>query len=194
MTTTPTLLWLRRDLRLGDHPALDAARARGGPVIPLFILDDAADLEGGAAARWRLSRSLEALARALEGIGGRLILRRGPSASVLDQVIGETGAGAVIWSRRYEPEARARDAEIKADLRGRGFDADSRAGMLLREPHEVRAKTGGFYKVYTPYSRASMAMADPGEPLPAPERWPAPARWPRSETLAALGLETGAAR
>ena len=29
------ILWLRRDLRLGDHPAL-AAAADEGPVIPLF--------------------------------------------------------------------------------------------------------------------------------------------------------------
>ncbi|MEL6424959.1 MAG: deoxyribodipyrimidine photo-lyase, partial [Pseudomonadota bacterium] len=39
MANPPTLLWLRRDLRLADHPALQAACADGGPVIPVFILD-----------------------------------------------------------------------------------------------------------------------------------------------------------
>ncbi|MGM0586474.1 MAG: deoxyribodipyrimidine photo-lyase, partial [Pseudomonadota bacterium] len=35
-TTPPALLWLRRDLRLDDNPALDAARRAGGPVIPVW--------------------------------------------------------------------------------------------------------------------------------------------------------------
>jgi hypothetical protein len=33
-----SVLWLRRDLRLGDHPALHAAAA-DGPVLALFVLD-----------------------------------------------------------------------------------------------------------------------------------------------------------
>jgi deoxyribodipyrimidine photolyase len=33
------VLWFRRDLRLGDHPALLAAAA-DGPVVALFVLDD----------------------------------------------------------------------------------------------------------------------------------------------------------
>ena len=36
---TPSVLWFRRDLRLRDHPALDAA-AQAGPVCALFVLDD----------------------------------------------------------------------------------------------------------------------------------------------------------
>ena len=55
--TAPTLLWLRRDLRLGDHPALTAAVERGGPVIPVFIHDDSvAGL--GAAPKWRMGEAL----------------------------------------------------------------------------------------------------------------------------------------
>ena len=32
------VVWLRRDLRLADNPALAAAAARG-PVVPVFVLD-----------------------------------------------------------------------------------------------------------------------------------------------------------
>ena len=35
-----TLLWFSRDLRLTDNPALAAAIARGGPIVPVFVLDD----------------------------------------------------------------------------------------------------------------------------------------------------------
>ncbi|OMQ15984.1 hypothetical protein A7K94_0205730, partial [Modestobacter sp. VKM Ac-2676] len=37
------LLWFRRDLRLGDHPALLAALDAAGPdgdVLPVFVFDD----------------------------------------------------------------------------------------------------------------------------------------------------------
>jgi hypothetical protein len=40
----PAVLWLRQDLRLSDNPALHAVADR--PVLPVFVLDDAA--AGGA--------------------------------------------------------------------------------------------------------------------------------------------------
>jgi deoxyribodipyrimidine photo-lyase len=38
--TNPTIVWLRRDLRLADQAAFVAALAQGGPVIPVYVLDD----------------------------------------------------------------------------------------------------------------------------------------------------------
>jgi hypothetical protein len=37
----PVVVWLRRDLRLHDHPALSDAVASGRPVAPLFVFDPA---------------------------------------------------------------------------------------------------------------------------------------------------------
>ena len=37
--TPATLLWLRRDLRLADHPGWHAALRHRAPIIPIFILD-----------------------------------------------------------------------------------------------------------------------------------------------------------
>ena len=95
--THPTLVWLRRDLRLGDQPAFHEALKQGGPVIPLFILSPDMDALG-AAAKWRLGESLAALSKDLSSIGSTLILRRGDPAKVLDGLIVETGAKTVIWS------------------------------------------------------------------------------------------------
>ena len=44
---TTAVLWLRRDLRLRDHPALHAAAA-DGPVVALFVLDPALIKPSGA--------------------------------------------------------------------------------------------------------------------------------------------------
>ena len=40
------VLWLRRDLRLADHPAL-AAAAGDGRVLPLFVRDPAVQAAPG---------------------------------------------------------------------------------------------------------------------------------------------------
>lgn len=178
----PTLLWLRRDLRLHDHPALAAAIARGGPVIPVFIRDALVDGQG-AAPRWRLGLSLADLAQRLEAAGSRLILRSGPALDTLRALAQETGADAVVWSRLYDPDAIARDTEVKAGLKADGLVAESHAGHLLFEPWTVQTGAGGYYKVYTPMWRA-VKDRDVPAPEPAPARIPAPESWPGSERLA----------
>lgn len=182
MTDRPaTLLWLRRDLRLSDHPALAAALSGGGAVIAVFIHDESVDTLG-AAPRWRLGLSLDVLARALAERGSRLILRRGDALSVLRDLVAETGAASVHWSRLYDPQAIARDTAVKTALRAQGVAAHSHPGHLLFEPWTVETGTGGFYRVYSPMWRAVKDRAVP-EPLAAPARLPAPAAWPASEAL-----------
>ncbi|MGE3143562.1 MAG: deoxyribodipyrimidine photo-lyase, partial [Hyphomonadaceae bacterium] len=70
-----SITWFRQDLRCADNPAWIAANA-AGESIPVFILDD--ETPGvrpiGAASRWWLHHSLEALNASL---GGALVLRRG---------------------------------------------------------------------------------------------------------------------
>jgi deoxyribodipyrimidine photo-lyase len=191
-----TLVWLRRDLRLDDHPALAAAAASasafapgGGAVIPVFILDPQTEALGRAH-RWRLDASLGDLSARLAAIGSRLVLRRGAALPVLRALIAETGAGAVTWSRLYDSAARARDETVKTALREDGIDARSYNGALIFEPWEIRTKTGGIYRVYSPFARAVRAQAIPA-PIEAPAALPAPGAWPASETLGdwALGAD-----
>ncbi len=75
-----TLLWLRNDLRLADNPALAAAIEEGN-VLPVFVLDPAA--ETGGASRWWLHHSLAALEADFAARGGRLVLRRGDAAAIV---------------------------------------------------------------------------------------------------------------
>ena len=74
----PTLLWFRQDLRLADNPALQAAIARGAPILPVFLWapgeEDA--WAPGAASRWWLHESLQQLEQALRERGARLVIRR----------------------------------------------------------------------------------------------------------------------
>ncbi|GGL89746.1 deoxyribodipyrimidine photo-lyase [Pseudooceanicola nanhaiensis] len=182
---SPCIMWFRRDLRLADHPALRAAAEGGRPVVPVFIRDAVVD-DMGAAPRWRLERGLEVFAEALETAGSRLVLRAGPALEVLRELVEETGADTIYWSRLYEPAARERDERVKAGLRDDGLEARSFPGHLLFEPWTVETGQGGYYKVFTPYWKAVK-----GRDLPAPCPKPdltAPDRWPRSDRLADWSL------
>ncbi|MEM6373475.1 MAG: deoxyribodipyrimidine photo-lyase [Pseudomonadota bacterium] len=179
MSSAPVILWFRRDLRVTDHPALTAACKADAPVIPLVIRDASIDTLG-AAPKWRWGLGIETLAKTLESKGSRLVHRTGAARDVLQALIKETGAGAVYWSRLYDPDSVARDTDIKAALKSDGVDARSFGGHLMFEPWTVETKTGGFYKVYTPMWRAVMHR-DVDAPLPAPGRIPAPDTWPKSE-------------
>lgn len=182
MRDTPILLWLRRDFRLHDHPALAAAAASGRPVIPVFIHDEVVEALG-AAPKWRLGLAVESFAARLEGIGARLVLRRGAALDVLRRLLAETGAGAVWWTRAYDPDALARDGEAKAALKLAGVEAKSFPGHLLFEPWDVQTQAGCFFKVYSPFWRA-VNDRDLGAPLPAVRSLRAPVAGPATDRLA----------
>ena len=177
----PSIVWFRRDLRLADHPALSAAVASGGPVIPVFILDPETEALG-AAAKWRLGLSIADLQGRLRARGSDLILRRGDAVEALRALADETGARSVHWTRLYAPDTVARDKAVKAALTEAGVEATSHPGHLLHEPWIPETKAGGFFKVYTPFWNA-VGPLEVGSPLPEPERLGAPARMPASDAL-----------
>ena len=177
----PIIFWFRRDFRLADHPGLTAALESGTPVLPVFILDAQTD-SLGAAPKWRLGEAVRCFAETLSAMGTRLVIRKGEALEVLRELIAETGAQAVHWSRAYDPDSIARDKALKAALKGDGIEALSHPGHLLFEPWTVETGQGGFYKVFTPMWKAVRGR-DPGEPLAAPESWPGLDDMPRSLSL-----------
>ncbi len=181
-----TLVWFRQDLRLTDNPALAAALESGAAVVPVYV--HAPIEEGawapGAASRWWLHHSLERLGEDLARRGSRLTLRAEPQTlAALLALARECGAVRIVWNRRYEPAAIARDQDLKTALRAAGIHADSYNGALLYEPWTVQTRTGGPFQVFTPFWRHCLSLPDPPEPKAAPGALPAPPRWPASERL-----------
>lgn len=188
MTDLTTIVWLRRDLRLHDNPALNAAA--GGRAAPVFILDPVFEAQLGAAPRLRLAMSLEALAADLEARDLNLTLRRGPALDVLRDLIRETGASRVSWTRLTDGPSIERDKEIKAALKDDGVEAVSHDGFTLLDPWRVRTKDDGQYKVYTPFSRALLAHDVPSPVSLAKDFAPVtPA--PKSDSLADWNMDGG---
>ena len=167
---SPSICWFRLDLRLADNPALQAGIRRGGAVVPVFIWapSEEGDWPPGAASRWWLHQSLAALDARLRRIGSRLVLRRGPTLEALRGLAAETGAGAVVWNRRYEPAVGDRDARVEKALRADGLETESFNAALLHEPWTIRNASGRPFQVFTPFWRRCLAQPDPAGPLPAP--------------------------
>ncbi len=181
MPPSPTLWWVRRDLRLTDNAALCAALARQGPVIPVFLYDEVVQTLG-AAPMWRLGLGLEVFAKTLAQVGSRLILRRGRALEALRDLISETGAQAVYWNRLYDPAALQRDKAVKAALKNDGIAAHSTPGHVLFEPWTVETGGAGYYRVYSPFRRAVWDRTV-DVPARAPARLSSPDTWPYSEAL-----------
>ena len=180
-------MWFRLDLRLADNPALAHAAARGEPVIPLFIRDDAdaAHWRPGGASQWWLHGSLESLDRDLRARSGGqgLMLRTGCAEQVIADVLAESGARAIVWNSRYEPWAVRRDAGLKSALRAQGVEVRTFNAALLMEPARFPDRPEGPYKVFTPFWRALRAKAIPPPACAKPARILPPASAPGSETL-----------
>ncbi|KUO55548.1 MAG: deoxyribodipyrimidine photolyase [Sphingomonadales bacterium BRH_c3] len=177
--TNPQIVWLRRDLRMADNPALYHA-AQAGPVIAVYVLDDAraGSHAYGGASRWWLHHSLKSLGRALAERGSRLILRRGDAVEELVKLAAEVGATTVHANRHYEPWWRKAQGELAERLDLQLHDAN-----YLLPPGAVTTGSGTTYKIYTPFAKAVLEQLPPRGELPEPETLSAPEQRPASDAL-----------
>lgn len=183
------LVWFQLDLRLAANAALERALATAQHVIPVFIYapEEENPWAPGAASRWWLHHSLEALEAELAERGSRLIIRRGPSAPALVKLAEESAAKTIFWNRRYEAALAARDGELEKTLRKHGVACESLPGNVLFEPGAILNSSGQPFQVFTPFWRACLARPEPEAPK-APAKIPGPAKWPAPLRIAELDL------
>lgn len=160
----PSIVWFRQDLRLADQAAVAAATA-AGPWVGVYVLDDVTpgDRAIGAAQRWWLHHSLQALGDDLAGRGGRLVLRRGRAAEELAAVARAIGARTIHALRHYEPWWKSAEGELPGEIGLRLHD-----GGRLAPPETVLTGSHGRYRIFTPYWHALRQRMPPGRPVPAP--------------------------
>jgi deoxyribodipyrimidine photo-lyase len=159
------VMWFRRDLRLGDHPALSTAAAEHRRVVPLFVLDPALLARAGAVRVTYLRKALLSLEAATQG---SLVVRLGDPRQVVPQVAREVGARRVIVTRDFTPRGRARDALVAGELSRADIAFRGIATPYAVEPGAVRKADGNPYAVFTPFRRAWTARGWEA-PLPAPD-------------------------
>ena len=145
-----TIWWIRRDLRLHDNQALQAALSHNTPIIPLFILDPALlrSRYVGAKRLAFLFHGLRELDRSLQARGSRLVIRRGTPLTVLKTLHEELDLTAIYAEEDISPYARKRDTVIQQHL-----PLHLTPGVSILPTGSVRKDDGSPYTVYTPFNR-----------------------------------------
>ena len=189
---SPVILWFRDDLRLGDHPGVAAALACGRPILPLYIWDDSlATRPLGAASRWWLQRSLEALDEDLRKLGSRLIIAQGHATIVLGHIASKYNVKTIFCSANYDPRTQESDTHTLRHLGDQHIELKISNATLLAPANSLKTQSNQPYRVFTPFGRA---MIDRGfaavDKMPANtgKIWPKPAHWPDSLAIEDLLL------
>lgn len=165
------LVWLRRDLRLQDNPALSAALSQCRQVHCAFIFDT--DILNKLP---RQDRRVEFIRESLVEVDAALrefahhdaaglIVRHGLASAEIPALAMALGVQAVFAAKDYEPASRQRDAAVDQALQVQGIAFTQVKDHVIFEERELLTQTGKPYGVFTPYLRAWLAKL--GEsPLP----------------------------
>ncbi|MEO6183334.1 MAG: deoxyribodipyrimidine photo-lyase, partial [Verrucomicrobiota bacterium] len=144
----------------------------------------------GGASKWWLHQSLKALAKSLEKLGAKLLLRCGDALNELQSLVRETEAIAIFWNRRYEPFAIEQEKKIGKHFQRAAIESQSFNSHLLFDPWEIENKSGKPFRVFTPFWKTCLASAQKiTQPIPAPKKILTSKRWPKSLCLEELELE-----
>ncbi|HEY2201612.1 MAG TPA: deoxyribodipyrimidine photo-lyase [Solirubrobacteraceae bacterium] len=142
------IVWLRRDLRLHDNPALAAAAKDHEHVVPAFCLDRR--LRQGRNRSLPRSRfmlgCLSALSRDLAAIGAGLVVLSGSPGQAIPGLADLCSAEVVLAAADVSPFARKRDRAVADALEAAGrrldllpgtFVVDDIAELRTRQPRPV---------------------------------------------------------
>ncbi len=160
------LWWVRRDFRLADNPALQAAISDGGGVLPLFVLDPVLLRSAGQARKAWLLAALHALDSDLQQAGGPgLSVVRGKPVSVVPRLARALGASSVHISADFAPYGRARDDAVEKGLADYGITLRRTGSPYAVAPGTLTNSSDRPFQVFSPFHRAWL---DHGVHDPAP--------------------------
>lgn len=148
------LVYIRRDLRLSDHPALYAAAKTGLPVLPLFVYDPSVIL--GSSEQWWLSQTLPKLPFSVE---------KGSSEAILKKWIG-SGPVEVHFCRGTTPAELIIDKKLESMARQKEIPCFKHDPNLLIEPEEITTQKGTPVKTYSQFAKTVMRLKNFAAPVP----------------------------
>jgi deoxyribodipyrimidine photo-lyase len=169
-------MWFRRDLRLRDNPALNAAAATArsegdGQVVPLFVIDPALWDTAGPVRQTYLINSLNSLGASIDR---NLLIRYGKPVQVVLDVARAAGATEVHIAEDFAPYGRQRDVAVEKVLAAHGVTLIRTGSPYAVAPGRVMKSDGTPYRVYTPFYRA---WREHGWRAPASRPEPEPIWW-----------------
>ena len=118
-----SIVWFKRDLRLEDNTALNAALAEGKNILPLFIFDDEIleELPKNDARVNFIYDNLNKMHRQLREFNSSILIVRGKIAEVWSKLVDAYSIESVYTNKDYEPYAITRDKQVCAFLNAHGI-------------------------------------------------------------------------
>ena len=152
----PSVMWFRRDLRLNDHPALNAAidsafEDGDKNVVALFNIDPKVFDDAGNPLKAYQDASLKSLD---ESLNNNLLIRHGDPKKVIVEVAKAAKAKTVHISEDFEPYGRKRDVDVEKELAKNGIKLIRTGSAYAVAPFRVTKDDGTPYRVFTPFYRS----------------------------------------
>jgi deoxyribodipyrimidine photo-lyase len=147
------LFWFRRDLRLEDNVGLFHALESKYRVIALFIFDeDILDsLEKNDPRVSFIHTSLEGINAQLQKVGSSILVKKGKTLDIWQELIKEFDVKEVFFNKDYEPYAIKRDSLIGTFLKSNKVASFCYKDQVVFEEKEIAKADGSAYTIYTPY-------------------------------------------
>ena len=166
-TLDSALVWMRRDLRCVDHAALYHALRQARRVWCVFLFDT--DLLDPLPRQDRrvafIHDAVVQLDAALRELGGSaqhgLIALHGSAIDALPRLAAQLGVQAVFANHDDEPQALARDAQVRGRLSEVGAALYTSKDHVVFERNEVLTGNDTPYGVFTPYKNAWLKKLEP---------------------------------
>lgn len=164
------IFWLRRDLRLADNTALNAALNSGEKVQPIFIFDTKIinELDEDDARITFIYEQLEKIHFELLTYGSSLKIFFGNPSMIWQEIVNKVTVHGVYVNRDYEPYGIKRDISIKKELQKKHIPFYSFKDQVIFEQDEIIKKDGTPYTVYTPFKNKWLEKFNKNQNYTAP--------------------------
>jgi deoxyribodipyrimidine photo-lyase len=163
-----SLFWYTKDLRIDDLPALTEACTASDSVIPVYIWDDD-HLEDEADNRKAfLIDCLLGLDSAFRKLGSGLRLQGGETTRVVIDLCIEYDCHEIYCTESRDPATKRLQQSVANHLKTQGIHLHSVAPNFLFNPDSIKTRTGGVYRVFTPFKNATLQQLKVRAEVPLP--------------------------
>lgn len=150
-----SVMWFRRDLRLVDNIALNAALRSGSAVLPVFIFDKdiIGELDKGDKRITFIYNQVEEINSLLNDLGSYMEILHGRPLESFQSLAERYHIKAIYTNEDHEPYGLQRDSIISAWARDNNISFHSYNDHLIFRPDEILKDDGDPYTVFTPYKK-----------------------------------------
>lgn len=163
MLYNKSLFIFRRDLRLIDNTALNAALQNSKIVIPCFIFDPQQiskknEYRSSNAIQFMIE-SLVDLDKHLKKYKSKLYCFHARPEDVVENLLKTELVDAVYVTRDFTPFSSKRDNSLEKICIHYGKNFHSYDDLLLHPPELLRTKNGDTYSIFTPFYKKALSIA-----------------------------------